>query len=317
MFQGSASQKNENNKRNSVWITARYSTKEDYTMNLDININPDQQQPLPGDEQMLDPYPIHDNPKYFGSKKLEGKVAIITGGDSGIGKAVAIAFAKEGASMAICYLNEDADALDTKDQVEKFGVCCILIKGDLSAREMSTEIVNQTIQNFGKLDILINHAGEQYQTDSLDAITNESLEHLFRVNVFSMFYLTTEALKYLQAGAVIINTISVVAYKGNPVLLDYSASKGANLAFTRSLAAALAEKGIRVNGVAPGPIWTPLIPASFSPDKLKKFGLDTPLGRPGQPFEVAPAYVYLASNIDSSYVTGQVIHVNGGIPVNS
>jgi NAD(P)-dependent dehydrogenase (short-subunit alcohol dehydrogenase family) len=286
-------------------------------MNLDIEIDPNQQQTLPGNEQKMNPIPIHDNPQYVGSNKLKDKVALITGGDSGIGKAVAIVFAKEGAKIVISYLNEDNDAQDTKDQVEKYGGVCLLIKGDLSISKMSRYIVNRTIEEFGKLDILINHAGEQYQTDSLEDITDESLEHIFAVNVFSMFYLTAEALKHMSKGASIVNTISVVAYKGNPKLLDYSATKGANLAFTRAMAASLADKGIRVNGVAPGPIWTPLIPASFSPDKLKEFGQDTPLARPGQPFEVAPAYVYLASNIDSSYVTGQVIHVNGGIPVNS
>ncbi|MCC2644639.1 MAG: short-chain dehydrogenase/reductase [Burkholderiales bacterium] len=286
-------------------------------MDLDININPNQQQPLPGTEQKMDPIPIHDNPEYIGSGKLKDKVAIITGADSGIGKAVAIAFAKEGAKIVAAYLNEDEDAQDTKAQIEKYNGQCILVKGDLSISKMSESIINQTIEKFGKLDILVNHAGEQYQTNSLQDVTDESLGDIFKVNVFSMFYLTREALKHMKKGAAIINTVSVVAYKGNPMLLDYSSTKGANLAFTRALAASLASKGIRVNAVAPGPIWTPLIPASFSQDKLKEFGKDTPMGRMGQPFELAPAYVYLASEIDSSYVTGQVLHVNGGTPVNS
>ena len=286
-------------------------------MNLDINIDPNQQQPLPGSESKMMPRAIHDDPKYIGSNKLKDKVAIITGGDSGIGKAVAIAFAKEGAKIVVSYLSEEEDALDTKAQVEKYNSQCLLIKGDLSTSKMSKYIVAKTIEKYGQLDILVNHAGEQYQTDTLHDISDESLEHIFKVNVFSMFYLTKEALKYMERDSSIINTVSVVAYKGNPVLLDYSSTKGANLSFTRALAASVAEKNIRVNGVAPGPIWTPLIPASFSPDKLKDFGNDTPLGRPGQPFELAPAYVFLASNIDSSYITGQVIHVNGGIPVSS
>lgn len=286
-------------------------------MDLDIDILPNQQQNLPGEEQKMTPTPIHDDPAYKGSDKLKNKVAIITGGDSGIGKAVAIAFAKEGANVVISYLNEDKDALDTKEKIEKYGRECLLIKGDLSQSDTSHHIVNRTLERFDQLDILINHAGEQYQTNSLEDITDESLDKIFRVNVFSMFYLTRAALKFMTEGASIVNTVSVVAYKGNPNLLDYSSTKGANLSFTRALALSLADKGIRVNAVAPGPIWTPLIPASFSPDLLEKFGKNTPLKRPGQPFELAPAYVYLASNISSSYITGQIIHVNGGTPVSS
>ncbi|MDD3265943.1 MAG: SDR family oxidoreductase [Burkholderiales bacterium] len=286
-------------------------------MNLNINIDPNQQQELPGNEAKMEPRPLHDDPKYIGSGKLKDKVAIITGGDSGIGKAIAIAFAKEGAKLVISYLNEDGDANDTKTQLEKYNAQCMLIKGDLSLSKTSKQIVDKTIEAYGKLDILVNHAGEQYQTDSLQDVTDNSLENIFKVNVFSFFYLTRESLKHMKEGATIINTISVVAYKGNPSLLDYSSTKGANLSFTRALAASLAEKGIRVNGVAPGPVWTPLIPASFSPDKLKEFGKNTPMSRPGQPFELAPTYVFLANNTDSSYITGQVIHVNGGTPISS
>jgi len=281
------------------------------------NIDPRQQQELPGEEKLMRPIPRHDNPNYKGSGKLKDKVAIITGADSGIGKAVAIAFAKEGAKLVLSYLKEHEDAADTKTQVEKYEGECVLIAGDLRDKKHCEQVVLTAIEKFGKLDILINHAGEQYQTNSLEDVSEEQLKHVFETNVYSMFYLTQAALKYMKEGASIVNTVSVVAYKGNPFLLDYSATKGANLAFTRALAASLAEKNIRVNGVAPGPIWTPLIPASFSPDKLEKFGKDTPLGRPGQPYELASAYVYLANNIDSSYVTGQVIHVNGGLPVNS
>ncbi len=281
-------------------------------MKPNIEINSHQQQDLLGYEKDMEPYPKHDNFDYKGSNKLKDKVVILTGGDSGIGKAVAIAFAKEGAKLVISYLSEDEDANDTKLQVEKYGGTCILISGDLRYKKHSDLIVSKTIEKFGKLDVLINHAGEQYETNDMNDITEESLNHIFQTNVYSMFYLTQASLKHMKSGASIVNTVSVVAYRGNKKLIDYSATKGANLTFTRTLAELLADRGIRVNGVAPGPIWTPLIPASFSPDHLKEFGKHTPLGRPGQPYELASAYVYLASNIDSSYVTGQVIHVNGG-----
>lgn len=265
----------------------------------------------------MQPPPEHDDPRYVGSGKLQGKVAVITGADSGIGKAVAIAFAKEGAHCVLSYLDEHDDAEDARRQVEKYGGRCLLLPGDLRQREHCEHVIEQAVRTFGSIDVLVNHAGEQYQTDTLEQVDDDAMRHVFETNVFSMFYLTRAALRHMKPGSSIVNTLSVVAYKGNPMLLDYSASKGANLGFTRALAAALAERGIRVNGVAPGPIWTPLIPASFSPDKVAAFGRDVPLQRPGQPFELAPAYVYLASDIDSSYVTGQVLHVNGGMPVAS
>ncbi|MFN7095031.1 MAG: SDR family oxidoreductase, partial [Burkholderiales bacterium] len=227
------------------------------------NIN--QQQSLPGQESKMDPQPVFENKEYIGSNKLKGKIAIITGGDSGIGRAVAILFAKEGADIVVSYLCEDEDAKITKTRVEEIGRKCILIPGDISAPEHCQSIVDRTLQEFGKIDILVNHAGEQYQTNSLDDVTPESLDRIFHVNVYSVFFLTKAVLPHLKPGAAIINTTSVVAYKGNPMLLDYTATRGAILSFTRALATLLAEKGIRVNGVAPGPIWTPLIPASFSP----------------------------------------------------
>lgn len=277
---------------------------------------PAQTQNLPGVETEMHPQPQDEDINYQGSGKLNGKVAVITGADSGIGKAVAIAFAKEGADIIASYLCEEEDARTTQQRVEELGRKCLLIPGDIAERRHCDFIIAETIKEFGKIDILVNHAGEQDQTDTLDDVTDEKLERIFRVNVFSMFYLTRAALKYMKAGACIINTVSVVAYEGNPLLLDYSATKAATVGFTRALAQSVVKQGIRVNGVAPGPIWTPLIPASFAAEKVAEFGQNTPMGRPGQPYELAPAYVYLASNIDSSYVTGQVLHVNGGKIVN-
>jgi len=276
-----------------------------------------QQQDLPCEEDKMNPHPIDEDENYIGSNKLKDKMAIITGGDSGIGRAVAIAFAKEGADLVISYLSEHDDANQTKARIEELGRRCVLIPGDISDFGHCREIVKIAIDEFGRIDILVNHAGEQYETKGLDNITEESISRIFQVNVFAVFFLTQAVLPHLKPGASIINTSSVVAYKGNPTLVDYSATRGAIVTFTRSLANLLAEKGIRVNSVAPGPIWTPLIPASFSPEKLESFGQDTPLKRPGQPFELAPTYVYLASHIMSSYVTGQVLHVNGGLPVAS
>lgn len=284
---------------------------------MDQKAFPEQQQELPGYENKMHPRPQDEDSQYKGSSKLDNAVAIITGGDSGIGKAVAIAFAKEGADIVISYLCEDEDAKTVQQRIEQLGRRCLLIPGDIASSDHCQHIVNKTMEKFGKIDILVNHAGEQEQTDSLSEISDEKLDHIFKVNVYSMFYLTRSALKHMINGGVIINTVSIVAYQGNPILLDYTATKSACVGLTRALSKALVKKGIRVNAVAPGPIWTPLIPASFSPEKVATFGQNSPMGRAGQPYEVAPAYVFLASNRDSSYITGQVIHVNGGTMVNT
>jgi NAD(P)-dependent dehydrogenase (short-subunit alcohol dehydrogenase family) len=270
----------------------------------------------PGHESAMRLKPRYDNPNYKGSGKLKSKVAIITGGDSGIGRATAILFAKEGASLTIVYLTEDEDAEETRQMVEELGQNCILIKGDVGEEKFCKKVVEKTLGKFGRIDILVNNAGEQHPQERLEDIDSKQLERTFRTNIFAMFYLTKAAMPHLKKGASIINTASVTAYKGNPTLLDYSSTKGAIIAFTRSLSLSLAKKAIRVNAVAPGPIWTPLIPSTFPRSHVKEFGKDTPMQRAGQPEEVAPAYVYLASG-DSSYVTGQTIHVNGGSVVNS
>lgn len=269
----------------------------------------------PGIEAEMRPRPVAEDYKYKGSGKLLNKVAIITGGDSGIGRAVAILFAKEGADVAISYLNEHQDAEETKRQVEQEGRRCMLISGDIGDEKFCQQIIDRTIQAFGHLDILVNNAAEQHPQESIENISAEQLERTFRTNIFSFFYLTKAALKHLKPGSTIINTTSVTAYKGNPMLIDYATTKGAIVAFTRSLSQAVAEKGIRVNGVAPGPIWTPLIPSTFPPEKVETFGADTPMKRPGQPEEVATCYVFLASD-DSSYMAGQILHPNGGTVVN-
>lgn len=268
----------------------------------------------PGVESEMNPKPQSVSPSYQGSGKLDGKVAIVTGGDSGIGKSVAVYFAKEGADVAICYLEEDNDAEDTKKLVEQEGRTCLLISGDLGEEDHCKTIVNKVIDQFGKIDILVNNAAEQHPQQSLLDITEEQLEKTFRTNIFAYFFLTKAVLPHLKEGSSIINTASITAYDGNPGLIDYSSTKGAVVSFTRSLSMSLVSKGIRVNGVAPGPIWTPLIPSTFSAEKVSKFGASQPMGRPGQPCELAPAYVYLASD-DSSYVSGQMIHVNGGVVV--
>jgi NAD(P)-dependent dehydrogenase (short-subunit alcohol dehydrogenase family) len=269
----------------------------------------------PGREHKMKPRPKAEDEKHRGSGKLQDKVAIITGGDSGIGRAIAVAFAKEGADIAIVYLEEHKDANETKRLVEENGRRCLLVSGDVGQEEFCRKAVEQTVKALDKIDILVNNAAEQHPQESIEKITEKQLEHTFRTNIFSFFFMTKAVMKHLNKGSAIINTTSVTAYKGSAHLLDYSSTKGAITAFTRSLSQALADKGIRVNAVAPGPIWTPLIPSTFSPKEVETFGSDVPLGRPGQPEEVAPSFVFLASD-DSSYVTGQVLHPNGGTIVN-
>ncbi|MCJ8163819.1 SDR family oxidoreductase [Pontibacter sp. E15-1] len=274
------------------------------------------QEKQPGDEYKMRPEPEIIRDSYRGSDKLKGKVALITGGDSGIGRAVAVHFAREGADVAIIYLNEDKDAKDTQKMVEAEGRKCMLLAGDVGEEAFCQEAVQRTVAEFGKLDILVNNAAEQHEQQDLKDISAEQLQRTFQTNIFGMFYVTKAALEHMQKGSCIINTTSITSYRGSHHLMDYASTKGAITAFTRSLSANLAEKPIRVNAVAPGPIWTPLIPASFSEDKVKEFGQNVPLKRPGQPSEVAPAYVLLASD-DGSYITGQVIHVNGGEQIGS
>lgn len=276
---------------------------------------PQHQNQQPGIESEMTPRPKSDDSKYKGSGKLQGKVALITGGDSGIGRAVAIFYAKEGADVGIIYLNEHEDAKETKRLVEQEGRKCITIAGDIGDEKFCQQAVEQVVNQLGKLDILVNNAAEQHPQQSIEDITADQLERTFRTNIFSMFFLTKAALKHLKEGSAIINTTSVTAYQGNKQLLDYSSTKGAIVAFTRSLSQALVEKGIRVNGVAPGPIWTPLIPATFPEDKVASFGQQVPMQRAGQPEEIAPSYVFLASD-DSSYFAGQILHPNGGEVVN-
>ncbi|MFD0696660.1 SDR family oxidoreductase [Paenibacillus sp. GCM10027628] len=289
-----------------------YYSYETRCRQVPITFPPQHQDVQPGLEYLMNPIPISDNPEYRGSGKLTGKIAIITGGDSGIGRAVAIGFAKEGADTAIAYLYEREDAEATKRMVEGYGRRCLLIEGDLRQPSFSTEVVRRTLECYGILDVLVLNQGVQFPQESLLNITDEQLEDTFRTNIFPMFYLTRAALPYLNPGSSIISTASVTAYAGAPLLVDYSSTKGAIVSFTRSLSLQLASKGIRVNAVAPGPIWTPLIVSSYSAEYVKTFGLETPMKRAGQPFELAPTYIYLASD-DSSYVTGQVLHVNGGV----
>jgi len=266
---------------------------------------------LPGHESKLAPKPDWE-PRYAGSDRLKGKVALITGADSGIGRAVAALFAREGADIAIAYLCEHDDAAKTKEIIEKEGRKAITIAGDLGDKDFCESLVRETIEKFGRLDILVNNAGEQHPDEDIRNITEDQLRRTFQTNIFSMFFLTQAALPHLNEGSAIINCTSVTMYKGSPELLDYSSTKGAITAFTRSLSKNLVEKGIRVNGVAPGPIWTPLNPfGGQKPEDIPEFGKDTPMGRPGQPNEVAPSFLFLACE-DSSYMIGQVLHPNGG-----
>ncbi|MFC1456176.1 SDR family oxidoreductase [Microvirga arabica] len=273
---------------------------------------PQVQDQQPGHETEMNPRPDYE-PRYPGSNRLQGKVALITGGDSGIGRATAVLFAREGANLAIMYLNENEDAQETKRLVEREGRSCLTIAGDVGDPGFCRSAVDQVIQRFGKLDVLVNNAAEQHPKKEIEEITPEQIDRTFRTNIFGYFYMVQAAMPHLKKGAAIINTTSVTAYRGSSELLDYSATKGAIVAFTRSLAQKLAGESIRVNGVAPGPIWTPLIPSTFPAEKVKQFGANTPMKRPGQPNEVAPSYLFLASE-DSSYITGSVLHPNGGDP---
>ena len=270
---------------------------------------------LPGHETQLDPKPDWE-PRYPGSGRLKGKVAIVTGGDSGIGRATAVLFAREGAKVAIAYLEEHDDAHITADAIEQEGSEALLFAGDLGDPEVAAKLVEETIAKWGRLDVLVNNAGEQHPDKDIRDITPEQLQRTFQTNIYSMFYLVQAARPHLKEGAAIVNCTSVTMYQGSTGLLDYSATKGAITAFTRSLSENLIEDGIRVNAVAPGPIWTPLNPCGGAPpEKVEHFGEDTPMGRPGQPNEVAPAFLFLACE-DSSYMSGQVLHPNGGTVVN-
>jgi NAD(P)-dependent dehydrogenase (short-subunit alcohol dehydrogenase family) len=276
---------------------------------------PQEQHRQPGRETEMVPRPEFE-PRFAGSGRLEGKTALITGGDSGIGRAVSVLFAREGANIAIVYLQEDDDAEETKRLVEQEGGACLLVKGDVGSAKFCADAVKRTLKQFGRLDVLINNAAEQHEQDDVEEIDEEQLTRTFRTNFYGYVFMTQAALPHLDQGAAIVNTASITAYRGHPTLVDYASTKGAVVSFTRSLAGQLAEQGIRVNAVAPGPIWTPLIPASFDADTVAKFGKDTPLGRAGQPNEVAPSHLFLACE-DSSYMTGQVLHPNGGEMVGS
>lgn len=265
----------------------------------------------PGMEYLMHPRPIFDDPNYRGSGKLKGKVAIITGGDSGLGRAAAVAFAKEGAKVVIPYYDEHKDAEETKQYIEALGGDCILLSGDISDKSFCQKIVDTTLQTYGKIDILVNNAGVQYQQDELTSISDEQFDWTMKVNVYGMFYLTREALPYMNAGSSIINLSSVTAFYGDPQLIDYVTTKGAIVGFTRALARNLALKNIRVNAIAPGFFWTPLQPACWVKEKIPSLGSDAAMARGAMPYELAPTFVYLASD-DSSYMTGQIVHVNGG-----
>lgn len=276
---------------------------------------PQHQNEQPGKESWMEPRPQYDNPNYKAAGKLQDKVAVITGGDSGIGRAVALAYAKEGADVVILYLNQHEDAAETEQVVMQTGRRCLKIAVDLKQEQDVFGVFDQIIKEFGKIDILVNNAGVQYPQNCIIDITKDQLFQTFETNIFSMFYVTKAALPHMGFGSSIINTTSITAFEGNPILIDYSATKGAIVGFTRSLALSVVPQGIRVNAVAPGPVWTPLIVSSFSSEDVKTFGSNTPMGRAGQPYELAPSYVFLASE-DSSYISGQIFHVNGAMIIN-
>lgn len=276
---------------------------------------PGKQKHQPGIEAKMHPAPQFISARYKAAAKLKDKVALITGGDSGIGRAVSVHFAREGADIAIVYLEEDKDARDTQRLIEKEGRRCLLLKGDIRKDAFCKKATEQTVKALGKLNILVNNAGMQFPQKDVEDITKEQLEITFRTNIFAYFYFAEAALRHMHSGDCIINTTSVTAYRSSPALIDYSSTKGAITTFTRSLATNLAPKNIRVNAVAPGPVWTPLIVSSFDKKKIKKFGSETAMKRAGQPSELGPAYVFLASE-DASFITGQVIHVNGGEIIN-
>ncbi len=276
-----------------------------------LEFPPQHQDTQPGMEYLMTPRPIFNNPYYRESGKLINKVAIITGGDSGIGRAVAVGFVKEGATVVIAYYNEHKDAEETKDFIERLGGTCLLLAGDIKDTNFCDKIVDETMKKFGIIDILVNNSGVQYQQKSLLDITDEQFDLTMKTNIYSMFYLTKRALKHMKPGASIINVTSITTFQGEPELIDYVTSKGAIVGFTRSLATNLAAKNIRVNAVSPGVFWTPLQPACWEAEKIPTLGSDAPMGRAGHPYEIAPLFIYLASS-DSSYVTGQVMHINGG-----
>jgi len=282
---------------------------------MNVQLPPQTQSHQPGREDKMRPQPDYV-PKYPGCGKLKDKVALITGGDSGIGRAVAVAMAREGAKIAIVYLEEHKDANETAEAVEAEGSQAIKIAGDVADEKFCRNAVEKTVKEFGRLDILVNNAAEQHETDDIRQIKAEQIERTFRTNIFSFFFMAKHALRHIQKGGSIINSTSVTAYQGHKTLLDYATTKGAIVSFTRSLSEALVKDGIRVNAVAPGPIWTPLIPASFDAERVAQHGSSVPMNRPGQPNEVAPCYVFLASE-DASYISGQVLHPNGGNVVNS
>jgi len=277
-----------------------------------VEFPPQMQTMQPGYEYLMKPRPIFDNPNYKASGKLMGKVAIITGGDSGLGRSIAVHFVKEGAKVVIVYFNEHKDANDTKKYIESLGGECILLAGDLKDSNFCKEVVNRTINSFGKIDILINNAGVQFQKKKLEDISDEQFDYTMKSNIYSIFYLTKAAVPYMNEGSSIINVSSITTFYGEPELMDYVTSKGAIVGFTRALSSNLVKKKIRVNAVAPGFFWTPLQPACWEPCKIPVLAADIPMGRAGQTYEIAPLFVYLASS-DSSYVTGQTMHINGGL----